>query len=137
MHGCTQMPTCFHALIPCLYEDSSFAMFLSSASLSADPTAMRGTIITTSIVGTSAAKITKEESQELGHTLYAALKANPGLEDLKKQLSDRINTAIAAGRSQSQDIPKAQADYQQALFAVMLKIDPNVRVILDKLDSKP
>lgn len=80
--------------------------------------------------------ISTAEYQELARAYLAALKANPGLRDLNKRLSEQLHAAIAAGQPPSEDLRKTEVAYQLALHAAMLKTDPNIGKIVDKMGSK-
>ena len=96
------------------------------------PTPTTGTAAVTSAGNSS----NTPDDQELVRAYQGALKANPELQELKKRLSDQFHTATAAGQSPSEDLRKAEVAYQQALHAAMLKIDPNVGIILHKMGAK-
>jgi len=101
-----------------------------------DPAVVPNTNTGTSIVP-RVVHLSPAESQELASAYATALKANPGLQDLGKSLSEQLHAAIAAGKPPGEDLRKAELAYQQALQAAALKADPNVGMIIDKMVHTP
>jgi hypothetical protein len=79
--------------------------------------------------------LTADEKAELKKDHDAALAADPSLAAEEKKLHADMEAAHEAGGPPSADVMDEAKDFHDKLDAAMLKIDPGVQPILDKLKA--